>query len=238
MDVSAAGPLLLFLLGVTVVAALAYLSYLQRKRRREELSGLARELGWRFVPDRDHSHDDQYTQFEVFRRGHSRCAYNTLFGEVDVEGRSFPVKMGDFRYKITSGSGKNRSTRTYRFSYLILQVPLGNFPSVLIRPEGLFDKLAGAFGFDDIDFESAEFSRQFHVTSEDKRFAYDLLHPQMMEFLLETEPPVIDLERGHCCVSDTSSRWKAVKFKQMLDWWQRFFQLWPSHVIRDLETRV
>lgn len=233
-----AGPVMLLLLGAIVVGALAYVSYLQRKRRREELSALARELGWRFVPDRDYSHDEQYAQFEVFRRGRSRCAYNTLLGEIEVAERLFPVKMGDFRYKVTSGSGKNRRTRTYRFSYLIVQVPLGPLPSLLIRGEGVFDKLAGAFGFDDIDFESAEFSRQFHVTSDDKRFAYDMLHPQMMEFLLQTEPPMIDMEHVHCCLSDKSKRWKAVKFRHMLDWWQRFFQLWPDHVVRDLESRV
>jgi len=40
------------------------------------------------------------------------------------------------------------------------------------------------FGFDDIDFESAEFSRQFHVTAADKRWAYDIIHQRMMEYLM------------------------------------------------------
>lgn len=76
---------------------------------------------------------------------------------------------------------------------------------MLIRPEGIFDKVAGTFGFDDVDFDSAEFSRRFYMTSSDKRFAYDLLYPQMMGFLLETQPPAIDLETGRCCLSDGSS---------------------------------
>lgn len=230
-------PILFFLLAAVGVAVLGYFSYLQAKRRREELANLAQQLGWRFSPDRDRSHDDQYAHFEIFRRGHSRYAYNTLTGEIVAEGRTFPAKMGDYRYRVTSGSGKNRSTRTYNFSYLIIHIPLQPFPDVLIRPEGIFDKVAGTFGFDDIDFESAEFSRRFYVTSSDKRFAYDLLHPQMMEFLLETQPPAIDLERGRCCLSDGSSRWDAPQFRQKLDWWQRFFQLWPRHVIRELELQ-
>lgn len=230
-----APPVLFFILAAAGVAVLGYVSYLKEKRRREELGALAQQLGWRFSPERDRSHDDQYAHFDLFRRGHGRYAYNTLVGEIAVEGRSFPAKMGDFRYKVTSGSGKNRSTRTYNFSYLILHVPLQQFPDLLIRPEGMFDKLAGAFGFDDIDFESAEFSRQFYVSSTDKRFAYDILHPQMMEFLLKTQPPAIDLEDGRCCLSDGSQRWNAAKFRQMLDWSQHFFQLWPRHVIRELE---
>lgn len=235
MDFFPALPVLFFLLAAVGVGVLAYLSYQQEKRRREELGALAQQLGWHYSSRRDHSHDDQYAHFEIFRRGHSRYAYNTLMGEVTTEGRSFPVKMGDFHYKVTSGTGKNRSTRTYNFSYVILHIPLQQFPDLLIRPEGMFDKLAGSFGFDDIDFESAEFSRQFYVTSNDKRFAYDVLHPQMMEFLLETQPPAIDLEQGRCCLSDGSRRWNPAEFREMLDWWQRFFQLWPRHVLRELE---
>lgn len=226
-------PVLLFLLVAAVVGVLAYLSHLQQKRRREELAALAEQLGWRFSPHRDSSHDDQYAHFEIFRRGHGRCAYNTLWGELTVEGRSFAAKMGDFRYKTTSGSGKNRRTQTHTFSYLILRVPLQPFPTLLIRPEGVFDKLAGAFGFDDIDFESAEFSRRFHVTSSDKRFAYDIVHPRMIEFLLETNPAAIDLEDGQCCLSDGTRCWDTEKFRQALDWSQRFFQLWPRHVVAD-----
>ena len=62
--------------------------------------------------------------------------------------------------------------------------PFRNVPDLLIRPEGFFDKVAGAFGFDDIDFESEEFSRAFFVKSSDKRFAYDVLHPRMLELLM------------------------------------------------------
>ena len=228
-------PVVFFIVAAVVIGALAYVSYQQQKRRREELARLAQHLGWHFSPDRDSAHDDQYANFEIFRRGHSRYAYNTLTGEITVEGQSCHVKMGDYHYKITSGSGKNRNTRTYNFSYVILHVPLQPFPNLLIRPEGLFDKLAGSFGFDDIDFESAEFSRQFYVTSSDKRFAYDILHPRMMEFLLETQPPAIDLEDGRCCLSDGSRRWDTQQFRERLQWLERFFELWPRHVVRELQ---
>ena len=55
--------------------------------------------------------------------------------------------------------------------------------------------------FDDIDFESDEFSRKFYVQSSDRKFAYDVLHPRMMEFLLQTTPPMIDVEGGALCLS-------------------------------------
>ncbi len=208
----------------------------QERKRRDELAALAASLGWAFDPARDRSHDDTYSQFEVFRRGHSREAYNTMSGSVEIDGRAFPARAGDFLYKVTRSNGKTTTTTTYRFSYLILHPPFPRVPDLLIRREGLLDKLAGALGFDDIDFESAEFSRRFHVKSRDKRFAYDVCHPRMMEFLLASNPPCVDLERGAVCVTDGARRWDSPEFLARLDWIRAFFDLWPDHLTRQLDA--
>jgi len=128
------------------LAAIAYFAWLSAKQRREALEALARELGWRFDPSKDRDHDDEYAHFEIFRKGHSRAAYNTLYGSIEIDGRNYPVKMGDFLYKITQSTGKSSSTHTYRLSYLILHIPFGRTPDLLIRREGIFDKIAGALG--------------------------------------------------------------------------------------------
>ncbi len=224
-------PLLFLLLFLVLAAVGGYFSYLQQKQRREALAALAAQLGWHFVSQRDSSHDDEYAHFEIFRRGHSRYAYNTLIGKLRIDDRDFPAKMGDFQYRVRSGSGKSRRTRTYRFSYVILHLPFPRVPDLLVRPEGMFDQLAGVFGFDDIDFESAEFSRRFYVKSPDKRFAYAVIHPRMMEFLLESSPPTLDIEDRGCCLSDGRSRWTPGEFQAILQWAQRFFRLWPDHLI-------
>ncbi|MHC4428421.1 MAG: hypothetical protein ACYS0D_07430, partial [Planctomycetota bacterium] len=156
---------LLIIVGVIVVGTLAYVGWLIEKKRREALAGLADRLGWYFDPSRDRDHDEEYANFEIFRRGHSRAAYNTLRGTTELADRSCAVKMGDFLYRITTSTGKSTQTRTYRFSYLIVDMPWAGLPALLIRREHVFDKLAGAFGFDDIDFESAEFSRKYCVKS-------------------------------------------------------------------------
>jgi len=232
-------PVLIIILVVVVAAIAIYFSYLQQKKRREAMAALAAELGWSFHPGRDGSHDDEYAHFEIFRRGHSRNAYNTLYGELTIDDRRYPAKMGDFTYKITRSTGKSTSTRTYRFSYLILHLPFpgAGVPDLLIRREGMFDKLAGAFGFDDIDFESSEFSRKFHVKSADKKFAYDVITPAMMEFLLQGGATTIDIERGRCCISDGRRKWEPPEFRSRLDWIARFFDLWPEHLTESLEAR-
>jgi hypothetical protein len=222
--------------GIALVCFIAYLAWLAEKKRREALAALARRLGWLFDPVRDRDHDEQYAHFEIFRRGHGRAAYNTLTGNLQVNGRPWPVKMGDFTYKVTRHTGKSTSTTTYRFSYVILHLPFASVPDLLIRREGMFDKLAGAFGFDDIDFESAEFSRRFHVKSPDKKFAYDVIHARMMAFLLAGEAVTIDIERGRCCVSDGRQRWEPQQFEARLAWIREFFDLWPQHVTARLEA--
>ena len=89
----------LILGGIALVVLVAYLSYLAAKKRREEMQALADHLGWRFYPDKDSSHDDEYSHFEIFRKGHSRVAFNTLVGDLEIDGRRFPAKAGDVRGK-------------------------------------------------------------------------------------------------------------------------------------------
>ena len=226
----------ILIIGVIAVVGFAvYLMWLAEKKRREAMAAFADRIGWQFDPSRDRDHDDQYAHFEIFRRGHSRAAYNTLTGELDLRGRPCPAKMGDFTYKITRHTGKSSSTRTYRFSYIILHLPFTGVPDLLIRREGLWDKLTDAFGFDDIDFESVEFSRRFHVTSADKKFAYAVIHPRMMEFLLHGEAAAVDIERARCCLSDGRKKWQPQQFEQTLVWVRQFFDLWPEHVMAQLE---
>jgi len=229
------GPFLLITAVVAIVASAAYFGWKAEQERKSALAEFAERLGLRFNPEDDASHDEHYEQFEIFRRGHSRVAKNTMTGLLDLFGRPCRVRCGDFRYKVTRQSGKNRSTSTYRFSYVIVHPPWDT-PGLLIRPEGVFDKIAGAFGFDDIDFESVEFSKRFYVKSSDKRFAYDVLHPRMMEFLLAETPPMLDIEDGALCLSDGDRRWDPPTFERQLAFVRNFAELWPRHLVKDLET--
>lgn len=232
-------PILIFVGFLVLIAVGAYFSHMAAVRRREALAALAREVGWRFVKDRDYQHDDHFSHFGVFRNGGGRYAYNTLYGDLEIEGRAYAAKMGDFHYETKSTNSKGHTTtHHHHFSYLIVDVPFPGVPSLAIRREGMFDKLGAFFGFDDIDFESAEFSRRFHVKSSDKRFAYDVIDPRMMQFLLDTHSTTVDIERGHCCLSDGSTRWDPQQFKAQAQWAREFFARWPRHVTADLESRV
>jgi len=227
--------IVLFVAFVAFALVVAYFSHLNAQKRLQELAALAAELGWRFDAASDASLEDRYPQFENFSRGHSRYAYNTLMGSINIGGQDCSARMGDYRYRQTSGTGKSRKTRTYTFSYFLVDLPYVQLPQMFIRQEGIMDAVSRAFGFDDIDFESAEFSKRFHVTSGDKRFAYDVLHPQMMEYMLAAEPTQVEIA-GDCCLIADGSDWTADDFKRHREFVERFFELWPKHLTSTLQV--
>ena len=42
----------------------------------------------------------------------------------------------------------------------------------------------GLVGVRDLQLESEEFNKAFHIRADDDKFAYDILHPRMMEWML------------------------------------------------------
>jgi hypothetical protein len=214
----------------------------RRKQRIADMHAFADLLGCAFSPGRDPDHDEKYHHFELFRRGFDRAAYNTIFGTIELDDAVVELNAGDFTYKTretytTTVNGKTQ-TRTrivkHHFSYFIMELPYIRMPDLLIRREGFFDKVASAFGKNDIDFESAEFSRKHFVKCDSRKFAYDIIHPRMMEFLLETSPGLIDIEQGRICLTDGSSIWKAPRFAGSLEWTKQFLNRWPDFVVKDL----
>lgn len=175
-----AQPFLLFALIAAVVIAFIAIGAWQTAKRRKELMAWAQSKGLSFSAGKDHGFDERFAEFQCLKQGEDRYAYNVM----DGQWASRPFTAFDFHYETHSRDSKGRrQTSHHHFSAAILGSPLPLKP-LLIRPERLFDKITEFFGYDDIDFESAEFSRKFYVKAEDKRWAYDVIHPRAMEFLL------------------------------------------------------
>lgn len=247
---------LLVILGIAGAGGLIWLIIkmeAEAKRRAQErldsMVGFAEECGFSFSSLHDGGHDEEFAHFEVFQRGFARYAYNTISGEIDLGegemGKRFGrVKAGDFSYKTretyttTDSKGRTR-TRTrivkHDFSYFIMELPFRRTPDLLIRREGFFDRIASVFGKNDIDFESSEFSKKYYVKCENRKFAYDIVNQRMIEFLLKTQPGVIDMEHGRLSLTDGFSKWEAQRFRQSLGWTLKFLEQWPDFVVKDLE---
>ena len=218
---------------IILLGGFLYVAYLEWKKRIEAMGAMAKELGLDFDHKPDTTVDDRFRQFRIFCKGKHRKATNTLSGSIQLAGSDRQILMGDYEYTIETGSGSDKKSKTTNLSYLLLSTPGIDAPEVIIRKEGLFDKIGAAIGFDDIDFESAEFSKKFHVSSDSKRFAWDLIDPRMIEFLLDTESPTIEIDHGWVLFV-TGKRWKVEQFSPMLEYGDAFLQRWPDHVVRGL----
>jgi hypothetical protein len=190
-------PGFIVIIAIVVIAAIAW-AYYAAAQRRKELCAWAHSNGMNFSPAKDHSFDDYFSNFKCLRKGHSRYAYNIMEGQWN----DLSIKAFDYHY--ATGHGKNRSDHYFSAVILASGIPL---KPLYIRRERFFDKLTEFIGLDDIDFESAEFSRKFYVKSSDKRWAYDVIHARMMEYLMAAPDFSIQFDLMHIIV------WRSQKFK-------------------------
>jgi len=176
------GGFVFVVLMIAIFIAVAIIGAYMAAKRRKELQLWADSHGLMFDESHDYSFDSQYAQYDCFKQGDNRYAYNRLSGPWG--NRQF---LGfDYHYETHSTDSKGRrQTHHHHFSGVILSSECPLEP-LFIRPESFFDKITEFFGWDDIDFESAEFSRKFYVKAQDKKWAYDVLHQRTMEFLLQS----------------------------------------------------
>lgn len=164
---------------VCIIAAIAWGIYAGKKRR-DAMALLAEKLGLQFSAERDYNLAQGHAFLDKLNQGSNRYAYNIISG--GFNGQS--VTAFDYHYETYSNDSKGRrQTHHHHFSFFILTMEK-HFPELTIAKEGLFSKIAQAVGFDDIDFESHEFSKRFVVRSKDKKFAYDFCNAQMIDYLL------------------------------------------------------
>jgi hypothetical protein len=181
----------LVIVAVLVVAAIgAIYGVIQARKRQEGLFELAQRLGLDFSAAEDREIADGYGFLKQLAEGENRYACNVLSGTYQQN----QVLAFDYHYEThTTDSKGNRETQHHWFSFFILTLP-AVFPDLTIRRENLLTKVAEAFGYQDIKFESAEFSRAFCVRSPDKKFAYDVCNAQMMEYLLANRDLSVEIE--------------------------------------------
>ena len=221
-------PLILVIAIVVLVIGLAILGYLREKKRREAFRNLAADMGFTYCVGKDYSIPHRYNFLNKLSTGSNRYAQNILEG--DLEG--FPLHCFDYHYETYSTDSKGRrQTHHHRFSYFILEMKK-SFPELLIYPEGFFSKFGQFIGFEDIDFESIEFSKAFVVKSNDKKFAYDICHTRMMEHLLEHPDLSIEIE-GPCLAMGFGSRLTAEEAEKRMRQMVTLRQLLPDYLFRD-----
>jgi len=152
--------------------------------RRRELAALARKLQLQFKCKSDFDLPRRFSFLTWLKSGIINYAYNIFNGYYRSE---YLVTIFDY----TFSDGKY----SYYWSAYVLEMK-ANFPDILISHESRESRFAEVLGQSHITFESAEFSRAFRVRTADKKFAFDVCHPEMMEFLLSNQDLTIEI-RGN-----------------------------------------
>ena len=174
----AAGVVLIFAAFLAVAVAVVVFSYLAAKKRREAMAAYAAGRGWRFEAEQPLL-VDRFTG-PPFGLGFGQRAYNVLYGAARGP------RPGVVRLRVQDprpATGSRPATQVHRFSVLGLSMGI-SLPPLSVDPENFLDRFVGRLTGNDIDLESEDFNRAFTVSCPDRKFASDVLHPQMMEFLL------------------------------------------------------
>ncbi len=131
--------------------------------------------------------------FDLFTGAERSRAHNVChtFGNDGLLERVFDLELAEVIEQDRTMIGRfdearEREVRIRHYSCAVLEVE-AVWPHLRIRPEGRFDKVVAGLGLRDIEFESEEFNRQFHVSCDDVRFASDFVDPQIMDLLVQSE---------------------------------------------------
>ena len=185
--------------GVLVLAGVGLvLAY----RRKQAVQAFARSIGWTYVGT-DPALPNRWRS-RPFGVGDSRRVGELMTGMHN--GR----RATAFRYSYSTGSGKNRSTAVFQVAVVALPAYL---PNLELTPEGIGARLARAFGGEDIQFESEDFNRAWRVRAGVVKFAHDVIHPRMMQRLLQDDARRLNLSiegTDLLCWTTGSPRWEAL----------------------------
>lgn len=127
-------------------------------------------------PSEEESFVGVFSKFEPFDEGDSPNVENLM---VRRKGGA-DWYLFDYTYEITRTDGDSSSTTTYPHTVAVVRLPLA-LPALRMSRETLSTKL---FGSADVQFESEEFNKRYFVQCEDKKSAFDILHPKVIDWLV------------------------------------------------------
>jgi len=220
----------IIIIAITVFIGLAILSGMMAAKRRKAIELWAMSKSLRFSSAKEYGVNNHYPQFSCLRQGSRQYAYNICRGEI----YSRLIEAFDYHYETYSTNSKgHRQTHHHYFSAVVIESKLPLKP-LFMRPESFFDKISEFVGFDDIDFESAEFSRKFYVKANDKRWAYDVIHQRTMEFLFSM--PQFTIEFSHnAVIAYRSSTFQVVDFEVAIQVVIGILERLPEYVVKQLQ---
>jgi len=233
---------------IVLFAVIAYFSAKAQERRRQELAAFAAANGFTaYIAQRSGCLSfgvggsdgpgarliDMFQGFEPFGTGLRPRAFNAIVGSRN--GRDYYLFNYQYETESTRTDSEGRTQTdltTHSFGVVAVRFPL-NMQPMVIRHEGFFDKVAGALGFRDIQFESNEFNRRFKVGCPDEKFAFDILHPKAMEYLMALPERYWQIS-GPFLLIYTNGDYSVAEYDSIMHEIDGFLDLVPEYVKQDI----
>jgi hypothetical protein len=244
--VTGAGPIIAAVLFGAMVVVIVALNMRKTPERGAGIAAFARSRGWTFAGPAQPLLDDVMRYDRCARSesgplvkrdgsaGEGPWMHNTVTGQLHAAGRHWPFRAADCEYDAWASQNDGG---TYRFGYLAVPLPLPPGIKMEIHPHTVGDQLVAALGHEEIRFESEEFNRAFRVTCSDRREAFAIVSPEMMEFLLKERPVPIHIASGTLCLTDGLATWDAIQLEKVVSWAQAFVSLCPTTAFEESSVK-
>ena len=162
---------LIFLVGSLILVFLR-----MGKKRTKQFALISAELKLNFFPKGTTSLFERLKPFHLFSKGWSRKIKNLMEGEANK------VELAIFDYQYTTHGGQH--PQTHRQSLLFIHSPKLYLPDFSLRPENVFHKIGGSFGYKDIDFETHPiFSKSYLLRGENEAAIRGLFNNELLNFI-------------------------------------------------------
>lgn len=171
------------LIGLAVVGYIIVRMILYAGVRVSRLREWADLNNYTFQAEKDPSIGPSYSQLTRLSTHLNCSATNVIRGSL----RHYKFCAFDFvdLNRPRRNISRSKSAVATSFAALVVETDL-DLPSVIIERETLSDKVAKAFGVEDVQFDSEVFNRRFMVRSSDKERVIKVLGPQIQQLLIET----------------------------------------------------
>ncbi|HMF58622.1 MAG TPA: hypothetical protein VK619_19915 [Pyrinomonadaceae bacterium] len=168
-------PILIFAVIIIFVVLVGLYMKKKAKERMLAMQLAAQQMNWGFLPNAAMNAIPYLEQFQLFGRGHSKKILNMIYGQMN------DARVSLFDYVFTVGYGRNQ--QTFYQSVVYFESPRLALPSFTLSPEGLFTKLATAFGYQDIDFEQyPTFSKKYLLRGPDEQAIRQAFNNQIIAY--------------------------------------------------------
>ncbi|MFI5697474.1 DUF3137 domain-containing protein [Kribbella sp. NPDC051586] len=206
--------LVLPLVGAAVVAPLLIWNFRRRRAALAQRAAEAAAAGWVLAPPNPWLEE---VAAGLYTHGEATEMYAG-----DYRGRGMCV----FDYTYTTSSGKTQQTHTVHL--VALNLPASLPPLTLMHDSGLRRALRGR----DLQLENEQFNERFRVECADDRYGSAVMHPRMMECVLQN--PGLEWQiAGNALVSWGTGGFAVPDVLARLEAMSRLIDLIPSFVLRD-----